>query len=166
MKKCLFIVILSLLFIACSDTSDKIESENKATAEHFFRGIYGCDPSVVDSLADDSIVVSYPIFKKLYNTYTFRGRKTVKRFAERFCSRWSDAEFTFHNAIAEGNNVVLLWSFRARYVGSDSSQFSPPIDQEQSWGGITLYRFNEAGKIVAEIGEESVPGPIERLAIK
>ena len=35
--------------------------------------------------------------------------------------------------------------------------------REYSWGGITLFHFNESGKIIAEIGEESSPGPFERL---
>jgi hypothetical protein len=39
----------------------------------------------------------------------------------------------------------------------------PPTGQKKSWGGITLIRFNEAGKIEAEIGEESEPGSIERM---
>jgi hypothetical protein len=38
-----------------------------------------------------------------------------------------------------------------------------PTNEEHSWGGITLYRFDEEGKIVAEIGEESAPGPLERV---
>jgi hypothetical protein len=34
---------------------------------------------------------------------------------------------------------------------------------EYSWGGITLFYFNDSDEIRAEIGEESSPGPIERL---
>ncbi len=30
---------------------------------------------------------------------------------------------------------------------------------------ITLFRFDQDGKIVAEIDEESDPGPVERLAL-
>ena len=64
--------------------------------------------------------------------------------------------------MVEGNRVVLVWSFRARNVGSVRPG-EPPIHREQSWGGITLIRFDNAGKIVAEIGEESAPGPEARL---
>jgi hypothetical protein len=166
MRKWLFVAPFLLLLNACGDTNGGRESELKAHAEHFFRGVYGCDPTVVDELAADSIVVSYPIFERLYNTSAFRGREAVREFAERFCSRWADAQFAFHEAVAEEDRVVLLWSFSARFVGSETNQpGQPPINQEQSWGGITLYRFNEAGRIVAEIGEESAPGPFEREAV-
>jgi hypothetical protein len=60
--------------------------------------------------------------------------------------------------------VVLLWSFRARNVDS-GPQGGPPTNEEHVWGGITLIRFDGSGKIVAEIGEESAPGPLERLAV-
>ncbi len=167
MQKWLFVAPFLLLLNACGDTNGGMKAERKALAERFFRGIYGCEPSVVDDLAADSVVVSYPIFKQLYNIDAFRGREAVKDFATGFCSRWTNAQFTFHDAIAEGDNVVLLWSFSARFVGSGTSQpGQPPLNQEQSWGGITLYRFDSAGKIVAEIGEESTPGPIERLGVK
>lgn len=165
MRKWLFIAPFLLLLTSCFDTNGGMETERKALAERFFRGIYGCDPSVVDDLASDSVIVSYPIFEQLYNTHVFRGREAVKDFATGFCSRWSDAQFTFHDAIAEDDRVVLVWSFRARFTGSGTAQpGQPPVNQEQSWGGITLYRFDGAGKIVAEIGEESTPGPVERLA--
>ena len=165
MRKWMFIPVILLLLNACGDTNSGLEAERKAVAERFFTGIYGCDPSVVDNLAGDSVLLSYPILEQLYGTQTIRGREAVRDFATRFCSRWSDARFTFHEAIAEGDNVVLVWSFRARFVGSGTNRpGEPPVNQEQSWGGITLFRFDGAGKIVAEIGEESTPGPVERLA--
>lgn len=167
MRKWLFVAPFLLLLNACGNTDGGMEAERKALAERFFRGVYGCGPSVVDDLASDSVIVSYPIFQQLYNTSAFRGRAAVRDFAERFCGRWADAQFTFHEAVAERDRVVLLWSFSARFVGSETGQpGQPPVNQEQSWGGITLYRFDGAGKIVAEIGEESAPGPVERLAVK
>ena len=167
MQKWLIIAPFLLLLNVCSDTNGGMRTERKALAERFFRGVYGCDPSVVDDLAADSIVVSYPIFERLYNTHAFRGREAVKNFATGFCSRWTDAQFTFHDAVADGDKVVLIWSFRARFLGSGTSQpGQPPVNKEQSWGGITLYRFDGAGKIVAEIGEESTPGPVERLSVE
>lgn len=137
-------------------------SERKTIAERFFRGVYACDPTVVDDLAGDDIVVSYPIFEKLFDTSAIRGSKAVKDFATGFCERWKDARITIHEAVAEGDRVVLVWSFRARNVGS-ARPGAEPTNEEHSWGGITLYRFDQDGKIVAEIGEESEPGPLERV---
>ncbi len=162
MRRFSWIAPALLLLSACSNTTANTEAEYKARAERFFQGVYGCDPSVVDDLAGDDIVVSYPIFEKLFNAPAIRGREAVNNFATGFCSRWADAQITFHEAVAEGDRVVLVWSFRARDIGS-AQQDVPPTNEEHSWGGITLFRFDGAGKIVAEIGEESEPGPVERL---
>ena len=161
MYKYFWIAPVLLLLIGCSKVSDNIEEERKLLAERFFRGVYGCEPSVVDELASDDIVVSYPIFERLFNTPAIRGQEAVKEFATGFCNRWTDAQITIHEAIAEGDRVVLLWNFRGRNIGSSRPDVEP-TNQEHSWGGITLFRFDEAGKIVAEIGEESTPGPVER----
>lgn len=159
------VAVLSTLsvLIGCSTSDDASTTERKVQAERFFRGIYGCNSSVVNELAADSVETSYPIFAELYGTPAFRGQEAVRGFAERFCSRWKEAQFTFHESLVEGDNVVLVWSFRARFVGSESPM-GPAPGEEQEWGGITLFRFDDSGKIVAEIGEESVPGPMARVA--
>ncbi len=166
MRAVLFTAATFLLLNACSNTDHDLEEQHKAVAERFFRGVYGCDPSVVDDLAGDDIVLSYPVFEEMYNTPAFHGREEVRRFADGFCSRWRDSQITLHDSIAEGDRVVFVWSFRARFVGTGAGadENQPPANQEQSWGGLTLYRFDDAGKIVAEVGEESTPGPAERLA--
>ncbi len=139
-------------------------ADHASRAERFMRGIYGCDPSVVDDLAADDIVISYPIFEKLFNTPALRGREVVKDFASGLCSRWTDAQITIHEKVTEKDRVVLVWSFRVRRVTPDP-EGNLSGNEEQSWGGITLYRFDKNGKIVSEMGEESEPGPTERLAI-
>jgi hypothetical protein len=149
MQRYVLAALLPLLVSACGDAGGDVASERKALAERFFRGVYACDPSVVDDLAGDDIVVSYPIFEKLFNTSAIRGREAVKDFAT-------------GEAVVEKDRVVLVWSFRARNVGSAQPDVAP-TNQEHSWGGITLYRFDGEGKIVAEIGEESAPGPVERV---
>ena len=138
-------------------------TERIAAAERFFRGVYGGDPSVVDALASEEIVSTYPIFASLFNTPVIRGRAAVRRFASGFSERWVDPHIVVHEAVGNDTAVVLVWSFRGRNVGSSRPE-RRPTNQEHSWGGITLYRFDAAGKIVAEIGEESEPGPMERLA--
>lgn len=151
------------LLAGCTASNAGLAATRKAQAEEFFRGAYGCVPTVVDELAGDDVVMSYPIFAELYNTPAFRGREAVRGFAERFCSRWKDAQFTFHESLADGDNVVLVWSFRARFVGGESPG-GPVPGEAQAWGGISLFKFDSSGKIVAEIGEESTPGPMARVA--
>ncbi len=162
MRKYLLILAVVLLASSCRHRNDNDLAKKKSLAERYFRGLYGCNPSVVDELAGDDIVVSYPIFEKLYNTKAIRGRQAVRDFAERFCEKWKDAKFTIHESIAEDNSVILLWSFSARNVGSEQ-EGAEPTNRIHSWGGITLFKFDKDGKIIAEIGEESEPGPKERL---
>jgi ketosteroid isomerase-like protein len=155
--------VLSLLSIPDKDLEDKAQ-ERKALAERYFQGIYECDLSVIDELADENIVVSYPIFETLINTPTNQGRESVKNFHAGFCKRWTDTQLTIHESVAEGNKVVLIWSFRARNMAS-YQRGDPDDKQIQSWGGISVFHFNESDKIVAEFGEESQPGPYRRLEI-
>lgn len=135
-------------------------AQKAAAAERFFRGVYGGDPSVVDQLAADDIVVSYPIFKELFGSFKIEGRDNVRDFAVGFNKRWADTEILVHESLVDGNRVVLLWSFKGRMVTGDD-----PVSTEayRSWGGISFFRFNGEGRIVLETGEESEPGPIERL---
>lgn len=163
MNAVLAVLSMVVVLLGCSSSNDLPAAERKARAESFVRGVYGCDPSVVDELAADSVVVSYPNFVALYGTSAFRGRDRVRGFARRFCDRWTEPRFTVHEALADGADVALVWSFRARYVGPELPG-GPTPGEEQGWGGISLYRFDESGRIAAEIGEESSPGPMARIA--
>lgn len=146
------LLVTFFLFTGPADT----EVDRSAVAEQFFRGIYGCDPTVVDRLAGDDIVISYPIFQTLFQKPGIRGREAVRDFATGFCGRWADAQVTVHESVAEGDKVVLIWGFQARNTNSGD---------EHTWGGISVFHFDEAGKVVAEMGLESTPGPVERLAL-
>ncbi len=135
-----------------------------AVAEQYFRGVYCGNPAVVAELAAEDIVISYPIFAKLFNKPTLRGKEAAWKFAEDFSNNWLDAELTVHEVVAVPNKVVLVWSYSARQIGSQIEGVEP-TNQVHSWGGITLFCFNQEGKIEAEIGEESEPGPMARLTM-
>ena len=162
MYRCVLAAIFLLLAGACRGPSVDLESERTAVAERYFRGVYGSDASVVDDLASDDIVVSYPFFESLFGLPAIRGREAVKEFATRFGQKWIDPEVEFHEAIVDGDRVVLLWSFRARDAAPLQSG-QAATNQEHRWGGITLIRFDDVGRIVLEVGEESEPGPTGRL---
>lgn len=133
-------------------------------AQQWLRGVYGSDPAVVDDLAANDIVSSYPIFQKLFGKPLIRGSDAVKDFASGFCQRWKETEVTFHETVVQDNQVVLIWSFSGRKVGTVRSEIEP-TNETHKWGGITLIRFDDEGKIVAEIGEESEPGPMGRVPV-
>jgi hypothetical protein len=147
------------LLVAASPGTEAAPAEQsrESVAERYFRGVYGCQPSVVDELASPDIVVSYPIFATLFGQPALRGRDAVKAFAERFCRKWADPEVVFHEAVSDERRVVLVWSFSARDTEAASGEAA------SAWGGISLLRFDAEGKITAEIGEESTPGPMGRL---
>ena len=126
----------------------------KLKAQKYIRGVY-CGPfAAVLDVADENIVSSYPVFQQIFGDPAIKGLHALEAFAAGFSQRWTESKVAFHEIIAEGQVVVLLWSFTARRVETD---------QEHQWGGITWVRFNKAGKVVAEIGEESSPGPVARF---
>jgi len=159
----LWLIAIALLLAACSSDIDSETPDNRALAEQFLRGVYGGNPAVVDELAAEDIVISYPVFQEIFGAPGIRGRDAVKKFVIGFSQRWADPQVTIHEAISEGNSVALVWSFSALSVGSEDNDGSA-VTPRQAWGGITVYRFNAAGKIAVEIGEESTPGPAARLA--
>ncbi len=152
-----------VLTAACETRAPDRRADHVATAERYFRGVYGSDTAAVNDLVGDSIVITYPVFESLFGTPTIRGREAVKAFVVHFGQRWADPQMTVDDAVAEGDRVVLMWRFRARNRMPDPSE---PADTTEvdSWGGITLLRFDDTGRVVAEIGEESTPGPMGRLA--
>ena len=162
LKGSLIIVFTLCLFSACETSKDTYQ-EQKELAEQLFRSVYGGDPSQIDSLVSNDVVSSYPIFEQLFGTKAIRGREALKNFAIGFGERWNDAQVIVHEAIAEDENVVLIWSFSAKRMTTEQDSSVVAGEEYNSWGGITLFRFNESGKIIAEIGEESSPGPIKRI---
>jgi hypothetical protein len=148
--------------LGCGGTGTPATPDFRAAAEQYFRSVYACAPPAVAALAADSIVVSYPIFDSLFGTPAIRGRTAVSDFSARFCSRWSNPQITIHDAVQDGNRVVLVWGFQA--VAPASGTDTVFVDAEpRRWGGITYLRFDSRGLVVEEIGEESAPGPAERV---
>lgn len=152
---------LCLIFSACETSKDSIQ-EHKRIAEQLFRSVYGGNYTEIDSLIGDDIEASYPIFEQIFGSKTIRGREAYKNFTIGFNKRWTDAQITIHETIAEDKSIVLVWSFKA--IRIQTEQDSSRVErQKYSWNGFTLYHFNESGKIISETGEESSPEPIENL---
>ncbi len=154
-------VFLSLMASSCTSSPPSVVSHRSA-AEGFFRGIWGCSTDLIDEHGAEDAAVSYPIFESLYGTQTIRGREAVKELSASFCSRWGEPEISVHEAIEDGNRVVLLWSFSAiDKSASEESQHQSTI--RETWGGISVFRIDARGRVVEELGEESSPGPVARL---
>jgi hypothetical protein len=157
------ILAVTIVAVSCAHPERPHVEDLRAPAEQYLSAVYGCRSELVDSVVSDSIVASYPIFETVFGTSALRGREAVRRYAEGFCGRWADPELTIHEAVQDGRRVALVWEFRAVPTFGDSLNDSISA-APQSWGGITFLRFDEAGKVVLEVGEESTPGPMARIS--
>ncbi len=162
-SRILWIGLILTCMSGCGDRDAGLRMRKVDLAQEWFRGIYGSDPGVVDKFAADDVYVTYPIFKTLFDTPVVRGKDAVKELAVGFAESWKDTEIEYHETIVQDDRVVLVWSFKGRNVASIREGVEP-TNEIHSWGGITLIRFNKDGKIVAEIGEESEPGPMGRIS--
>ena len=151
----LFLFLLCLVS-SCAGVGVDMNLQKKTRAQRYFRAVYECKPLVINELAAEDIVISYPIFKQIFGKPALHGLKEVKAFSARFCSRWLDTKLTINEAVVGPDKVVLVWTFSARDSQAKEKESA-------KWGGITLFHFDSEGKISAELGEESAPGPIERL---
>jgi len=163
----LMVIAVMSLLIGCSNGDGdpgEADKAKKTAAARFFKGIYGGDPSVIDELAGEEIVITYPIFQTLFGSPFLSGKGAAVKFVERFDKKWKDKDITIEEMIAENDTVVLVWSFRARDAFIDpTAHKTGGAEAKKSWGGITVYHFDQEGKILSEIGEESEPGPTGRL---
>jgi hypothetical protein len=147
--------LVVVLLVGCGGNLQVPTAAHKASAERFIQGVYGGDDSVIQELASPDIVVSYPAF-------TVRGVEGVRELSKSFADGCDDYRTTIHETIAEGDRVVLVWSGHGRCAASDGS--NPDVKEEVSMGGITVFQFDTNGKIVQELGEDSMPGPYARLS--
>jgi hypothetical protein len=156
---CRIVLYLLVMLAATTQASGSPEPAppHVVAAERWFRALYTCHMEVVHELASPEVVLSYPIFEKLFGRTRFDGVDQVVGFAEGFCRRWAEPEVVVHETFSGPNAAVLVWSFSARSTAEDAE------GSRSSWGGITLVRFDDGGRILAEVGEESDPGPVARL---
>ena len=146
---------LCLILSSC-ETNKETNQEHKRIAEQLFRNVYGSNYTKIDSLISDDMEASYPVFEQIFGSKVIRGREAYKNFAIGFNRRWTDAQVTIRESIAENESVVLVWSFSARRIKTE--QDSSGVEKQQyRWGGFTLYHFNKSGKIISESGIEDSP---------
>ena len=155
----LIIVLISPLSLNISAQDGLTDYSDRAIS--LFKSVNDRNISKIEKFASENIVISYPIFWKKFNQNALHGLEAYKQFAQNFNTNWKDGEVTIHESISEGNKVVLIWSFKGARV--NLSNQDSVTEQEFSWGGISAFRFDDYGKIIEEFGEESNPGPFNRL---
>jgi len=152
------VLCFALVGMGCSADEGHSPGNHASTAESFFRAIYGCAPERLTDVANPDVAVSYPVFETLFDTQVIRGVDAVTAFSDSFCRRWEEPSITIDDVIGDAGRVVLVWSFSARERLADD-----PSQARQSWGGISVFSFDDLGRVLSEVGEESSPGPAARM---
>jgi len=89
-----------------------------------------------------------------------QGSKAFRKVMENFRSAFPDSELKVEEEIAEGDKVVIRWSFSGTHQGI--LLHFPPTGKRVKWTGITIYRIAD-GKIMEEKGEEDFLGFLRQI---
>jgi predicted ester cyclase len=132
--------------------------KNKAIARRFSQ-VWGTgDLKIVDELASPELTVRFPVFPDV-----IKGIAAFKETLTRLRSAFGNADIQIEEEIAEGDKVVLRWSFS----GTHQAEFTPgirPTGKRLKWTGISIYRIVD-GKVVEERGEEDYLGILRQLGL-
>ena len=85
-----------------------------------------------------------------------------KELIEASRSAGPDLRFTVHDEIAEGDTVVLRWTFTSTSAGEFMG--IPPTGQQIDFSGISIYRFDD-GKLVEQWDEWDALGWLQQLGV-
>ncbi len=116
------------------------------------------DLEIVDELASPDLAVRFPVFP-----HGIRGIPAFKEMLARLRSAFVNADIQIEDEIAEGDKVVLRWSFSATH----QAEFPPsvrPTGKRLKWTGISIYRIVNS-KVVEERGEEDYLGILRQLGL-
>jgi steroid delta-isomerase-like uncharacterized protein len=130
--------------------------KNKAIARRFSQ-VWGTgDLEMLDELASPELTVHFPAFPQV-----IKGIPAFKERLKRLRSAFGDIDIRIEEEIAEGDKVVLRWSFS----GTHQAEFPPgvrPTGKRLKWTGISIYRIVD-GRVVDEKGEEDLLGVARQL---
>jgi predicted ester cyclase len=125
---------------------------------------HNLDPSIVDELAAEDLVFSYPLHGELH------GREPVKQTILELREAFPDMSFdVVGDLIAEGEYVVGRWKGGGTHTGPAFSKL--PLGTLQaasgkriSFSGTTIYRVVN-GKVKEEIGQEQALSVLQQLGV-
>jgi steroid delta-isomerase-like uncharacterized protein len=139
-----------------------IEEENKEIARRFIQVWGRGDLGIIDELASPELSVYYPSFPQ-----AIKGGEVFKALLEEFRSAFPDSNIDIEEEIAEGDKVVISWSFSGTHQGTlqgGNLKGIPPTGKKVEWTGITIYRIAD-GKVTEEKGEENTLGLMRQLGV-
>jgi len=130
---------------------------NKAIARRFIQVWGNGSLDVIEELAAPSLVVRYPTIPQV-----IKSNREFRHLLAGFRSAFPDAALQVNEEIAEGEKVVIRWSFSGTHKGALMG--IPPTDKKVNWTGITIYRIVD-GKVAEEQGEEDFAGLLRQLGL-
>jgi predicted ester cyclase len=130
--------------------------KNKAIARRYNQIWSKGDLSIIDELASPEITVYFPAMPQV-----IKGIAALKEYFRRFPSLFGDGDIKVEEEIAEGDKVVLRWSFSCIHLGAFGISAT---GKRLKWTGISIYRI-VGGKIVDERGEEDYYGAFRDLGL-
>jgi steroid delta-isomerase-like uncharacterized protein len=130
---------------------------NKTIARRFIQVWGDGNLDVVDELAAPSLVVRYPPIPEV-----IRGSREFRHVLAGFRSAFPDSALRVEEEIAEGEKVVVRWSFSGTHKGSLLGL--PATGRKVTWTGITIYRIVD-GRVVEEQGEEDFLGFFRQVGL-
>jgi predicted ester cyclase len=130
--------------------------KNKAIARRYNQIWSKGDLSIIDELASPEITVYFPAMPKV-----IKGIAALKEYFKRYPSLFGDGDIKVEEEIAEGDKVVLRWSFSFTHLGALGI---PATGKRLKWTGISIYHI-VGGKVVDERGEEDYYGAFRDLGL-
>jgi steroid delta-isomerase-like uncharacterized protein len=130
---------------------------NKAIAREFLQIWGNGSLDIIDRLADPSITVNYPIMQMVV-----KNSKLFKQVMVNFRAAFPDAQIQIDEVFAEGDKVVIRWTFTGTHKGR--LLHFPVSNKKVTWTGITIYQIAN-GKVIREQGEENFLGFLQQIGV-
>jgi len=130
---------------------------NKAIARRFIQVWGDGNLDVIDELAAPALVVRYPIIPQV-----IQGSREFRHVIAGFRSAFPDSVLRVEEEIAEGEKVVVRWTFSGTHKGSFLG--IPATGERVTWTGITIYRIVD-GRVAEEWGEEDFVGFLRQVGL-
>ncbi len=146
----LVMVILAMIFCTCTQNIN-VEDENKAVMRNWFEeGWNQHNPDVIDDFFAPSFFM-HGLDVDLADWKVFVA-KNIKAFP--------DISYTVEDMIAEGDKVVVRWSFRGTHQGEFMG--IPATGKQVTANGMNIARFAN-GKIIEDWGNWDALGLLQQF---
>lgn len=115
---------------------------NKAIARSLIAGLTSGNLDVVNELLATDFIAHMSGLPE-----PIRGVEAFKQYVSAHAVAFPDQHYTFEDAIAEGDKVVLRWTVRGTHTGEFKG--IPPTGKQIAFSGVNIYRI-ASGKVVEE----------------